>query len=240
MNKTKIEWSELTWNPITGCDKISDGCTNCYAFRMAKRLQAMKNPRYLNGFKLTIHHDLFQVPLKIKKPSMIFVNSMSDLFHEDVPDEVIIELFEIMRKANWHTFQILTKRAERLLKMNQSGLIEWPDNVWMGVTVENNCNINRIECLQKTGAKIKFLSCEPLLGSLKGIDLKDIDWVIVGGESGPRSRIMKKEWVDEIKNRCEECEVQFFFKQWGGTNKKKNGRELDGKLYNGMPKMCIK
>jgi protein gp37 len=203
---------------------------------MAKRLQAMRNKRYINGFQVTVHKDLFQVPLNVKKPSIIFVNSMSDLFHEEIEDSIIIELFEVMRKAKWHIFQVLTKRAERLLSMSNAGLIDWPDNVWMGVTVENDKNIDRIECLRNTGAKIKFLSCEPLLGSLGDINLTNIHWVIVGGESGPKARTMEKVWVDEIKEKCAESKVPFFFKQWGGINKKKNGRVLDGKFYNDMPK----
>lgn len=235
MNKTKIQWTEMTWNPITGCTKISDGCQNCYAARMAKRLKAMGNPRYINEFEVTVHKDLLEVPLDIKQPQMIFVNSMSDLFHKDVPDDIIIKVFETMNKAHWHTFQVLTKRPERVLEMDQAGLLKWSPNIWMGTTVENDKYIDRIDKLRKTKANIKFLSCEPLLGSLKDISLEEIDWVIVGGESGPKSREMKKEWVLELKDLCEKDGVAFFFKQWGGINKKKSGRLLDGKTYDEYP-----
>ena len=194
MNKTKIQWTEMTWNPITGCTKISDGCLNCYAARMAKRLKAMGNPRYLNEFEVTVHKDLLEVPLDIKQPKMIFVNSMSDLFHKDVPDAIIVKVFETMNKAHWHTFQVLTKRPERVLAMDQAGLLKWSPNIWMGTTVENDKYIDRIDKLRETKANIKFLSCEPLLGSLKDISLEKIDWVIVGGESGPKSREIKKGW----------------------------------------------
>lgn len=235
MNKTKIQWTEMTWNPITGCTKISDGCVNCYAARMAKRLKAMGNPRYTNEFAVTAHEDLLEVPLRIKQPKMIFVNSMSDLFHEDVSDDIIIKVFETMNKAHWYTFQVLTKRPKRLHAMDDLGLLCWSPNIWMGVTVESDKYIDRINELRNTKANIKFLSCEPLLGSLKSIDIENIDWVIVGGESGPKSREMKKEWVIEIKELCEKNEVAFFFKQWGGTNKKKSGRLLDGQTYDYYP-----
>ena len=235
MNKTKIQWTEMTWNPITGCTKISDGCLNCYAARMAKRLKAMGNPRYLNEFEVTVHKDLLEVPLDIKQPKMIFVNSMSDLFHKDVPDTIIVKVFETMNKAHWHTFQVLTKRPERVLAMDQAGLLKWSPNIWMGTTVENDKYIDRIDKLRETKANIKFLSCEPLLGSLKDISLEKIDWVIVGGESGPKSREIKKEWVLELKDLCEKDGVAFFFKQWGGINKKKSGRMLDGKTYDEYP-----
>lgn len=234
MNKTKIQWTEMTWNPITGCTKISDGCLNCYAARMAKRLKAMGNSRYINEFAVTVHKDLLEVPLDIKQPKMIFVNSMSDLFHKDIPDDIIIKVFETMNKAHWHTFQVLTKRPERVLAMDQAGLLKWSSNIWMGTTVENDKYVDRIDKLRGTKANIKFLSCEPLLGSLKGISLEEIDWVIVGGESGPKSREMEKEWVLELKELCEKDGVAFFFKQWGGINKK-SGRLLDGKTYDGYP-----
>lgn len=235
MNKTKIQWTEMTWNPITGCTKISEGCLNCYAARMAKRLKAMGNPRYCNEFEVTVHKDLLEVPLGIKQPKMIFVNSMSDLFHKDVPDDIIMKVFETMNKAHWHTFQVLTKRPERVYKMEQAGLLNWSSNIWMGTTIESDKYTDRIDMLRNTKANIKFLSCEPLLGSLKGISLEEIDWVIVGGESGPKSREMKKEWVLELKDLCEKEGVAFFFKQWGGFNKKKSGRMLDGKTYDGYP-----
>lgn len=235
MNKTKIQWTEMTWNPITGCTKISDGCLNCYAARMAKRLKAMGNPRYINEFQITVHNDLLEVPLDIKQPKMIFVNSMSDLFHKDVPDTTIIKVFETMNKAYWHTFQVLTKRPERVHAMDQAGLLKWSPNIWMGTSVENDKYFDRLDELRNTKANIKFLSCEPLLGSLKDISLEQIDWVIVGGESGPKAREMKKEWVLEIKDLCEKYGVAFFFKQWGGVNKKKSGRLLDGKTYDEYP-----
>lgn len=225
----------MTWNPITGCTKISDGCLNCYAARMAKRLKAMGNSRYLNEFEVTVHKDLLEVPLDIKQPKMIFVNSMSDLFHKDVPDAIIVKVFETMNKAHWHTFQVLTKRPERVLAMDQAGLLKWSPNIRMGTTVENDKYIDRIDKLRETKANIKFLSCEPLLGSLKDISLEKIDWVIVGGESGPKSREIKKEWVLELKDLCEKDGVAFFFKQWGGINKKKSGRMLDGKTYDEYP-----
>ena len=192
-------------------------------------------PRYLNEFEVTVHKDLLEVPLDIKQPKMIFVNSMSDLFHKDVPDAIIVKVFETMNKAHWHTFQVLTKRPESVLAMDQAGLLKWSPNIWMGTTVENDKYIDRIDKLRETKANIKFLSCEPLLGSLKDISLEKIDWVIVGGESGPKSREMKKEWVLELKDLCEKDGVAFFFKQWGGVNKKKNGRLLDGKTYDGYP-----
>lgn len=235
MNKTKIQWTEMTWNPITGCTKISVGCLNCYAARMAKRLKAMGNSRYINEFQVTVHKDLLEVPLGIKQPKMIFVNSMSDLFHKDVPDEVIVKVFETMNKAHWHTFQVLTKRPERVLKMDRDGLLKWTPNIWMGTTVESGSLVERVDMLRNTQACIKFLSCEPLLGSLKNMCLDKINWVIVGGESGPKSREMKKEWVLEIKDICEKNGVAFFFKQWGGVNKKKSGRLLDGKTYDEYP-----
>ncbi|MHB0923722.1 MAG: DUF5131 family protein [Bellilinea sp.] len=232
-SKSKIEWTESTWNPITGCTKVSSGCMFCYAERMAKRLQAMGKPTYLNGFQVAVHEETFEYPLLIKKPKVIFVNSMSDLFHETIADEVILRLFDVMRKASWHTFQILTKRAERLNQMNS--IIEWPDNIWAGVSVETSDYFSRIDHLRTTNAKIKFLSVEPLLGPLPDLDLTNIDWVIVGGESGPRSRKMEEDWVFQIRDACITQNVPFFFKQWGGTNKKKNGRLLEGRTWDEMP-----
>ncbi len=232
-SKSKIEWTESTWNPITGCTKVSSGCMFCYAERMAKRLQAMGKPTYLNGFQVTVHEETFEYPLLIKKPKVIFVNSMSDLFHETIADEVILRLFDVMRKASWHTFQILTKRAERLSQMNS--FIEWPDNIWAGVSVETSDYFSRIDHLRTTNAKIKFLSVEPLLGPLPDLDLTNIDWVIVGGESGPKSRKMEEDWVIQIRDACITQNVPFFFKQWGGTNKKKNGRLLEGRTWDEMP-----
>lgn len=233
MSKSSIEWTESTWNPITGCTKISLGCQNCYAERMALRLQAMGNEKYKNGFKLTLHEDVILEPLTWKKPSVIFVNSMSDLFHEEVPDDFIFRLFDVMEKANQHTFQILTKRSERLLELNTS--IRWPKNVWMGVTVEHNHYIKRIDQLRETDAQVKFLSLEPLLGPISDLNLNRIDWVIAGGESGPKARPINPEWVRDIRDKCQLANVPFFFKQWGGIKKKKNGRILDGKIWSQTP-----
>ena len=232
--KSKIEWTESTWNPITGCTKVSPGCKNCYAERMSKRLQAMGKPTYKNGFTVTVHEEIFNYPLLIKKPSLIFVNSMSDLFHEDIPVDVIVRIFEVMNKASWHTFQILTKRSERLSEL--SHLLDWPGNVWAGVSVENDDYKFRIDHLRSTDVKIKFLSIEPLLGLIKGIDLDNIDWVIVGGESGPNSRKLEEEWVLSIRDACNDQNVPFYFKQWGGFNKKKNGRLLEGRIWDEMPR----
>lgn len=230
---TAIEWTDSTWNPVTGCTKISSGCANCYAERLALRLQAMGNPSYKNGFSVTLHEDMLELPLKWKKPQAIFVNSMSDLFHEDIPVEFIKCIFSTMRKANWHRFQILTKRSERMLELSPQ--LPWAPNIWMGVTVENKNHVSRIEYLKETGAAVKFLSLEPLLGPLPNLHLNGIDWVIVGGESGPRARHIEKDWVVNIKNQCLNTEVPFFFKQWGGTNKKKAGRELEGRIWSETP-----
>ena len=231
--KSPIEWTESTWNPLTGCSKVSDGCKNCYAERLSKRLKAMGQPNYQNEFQLTLHEDSLALPLHWKKPQMIFVNSMSDLFHEDVPLDFIQKVFDIMRQATWHTFQILTKRSERLIELDNQ--INWPQNVWMGVSVENNNYTFRIDHLRQTHAKTKFLSLEPLLGPLSEMNLENIDWVVVGGESGPSSRPIDITWVREIRDQCQSEKVPFFFKQWGGTNKKKAGRELDGRTWNEMP-----
>lgn len=230
---SSIEWTESTWNPITGCTKVSAGCANCYAERMAARLQAMGSRSYENGFKLTIHEHLFEVPLSWRKPRVIFVNSMSDLFHRSVPDRTILKLIDVMRAAHWHTFQILTKRAERLREI--SSTIDWPNNVWMGVSVESQRHVDRIDALREVDASVRFLSCEPLIGEISSMNLAGIGWVIVGGESGPRSRPMEKEWVLRIRDICAQAQVPFFFKQWGGTRKKKAGRLLDGKTYDQMP-----
>jgi len=228
-----IEWTESTWNPITGCTKISAGCQNCYAEKMAHRLKAMGQANYINGFELTIHKEVLALPLSWKKPKTIFVNSMSDLFHDDVADEFIFETFSVMQQAHWHRFQVLTKRAERLAKL--SPRINWPGNVWMGVTVENKDYVFRIDHLRDTNAKVKFLSLEPLLGPIENLDLKGIDWVIVGGESGINSRPIQEKWIKDIRNQSIHASVPFFFKQWGGVNKKKNGRLLEGQLWDKMP-----
>jgi protein gp37 len=233
MALSKIEWTESTWNPLTGCTKISPGCKNCYAERMARRLKAMGQPNYRNGFKLTLHDHVLEMPMRWKQPQMIFVNSMSDLFHEDVPLDFIQQVFEVMAKASWHTFQVLTKRSKRLLEFDQQ--LNWPDNVWMGVSVENKDYSYRIDHLRQTHARTKFLSLEPLLGPIPDPNLNGIDWVIVGGESGPKSRPIDRAWVIEIRDQCLAARVPFFFKQWGGTNKKKTGRELDGRTWDELP-----
>lgn len=233
--QTKIEWTNATWNPITGCNPCSIGCEFCYAKKLAKRLQAMKNPRYKNGFNVTCHADLIDLPLKWKKPRMIFVNSMSDIFHEEVSDEFILQLFETMRKADWHTFQVLTKRPERLQTLGKQ--LIWTDNIWFGVTIEAQKYIKRLDWLRKSKAHTKFISFEPLLSEIKDITLDGIDWIIVGGESGPGSRPLKKEWALSLRDLAITSKVPFFFKQWGGMNKKKAGRILDGKEWLQFPKM---
>lgn len=231
--QSRIEWTESTWNPLTGCTKISPGCKHCYAERMAKRLHAMGQPNYVNGFKLTMHEHVLEKPLEWKTPQVIFVNSMSDLFHKDVPLEFIKRVFDVMKRAHWHQFQVLTKRSERLRDL--SPYLEWADNIWMGVSVENEKYIYRIDDLRKTGAKIKFLSVEPLIGPLPKINLKGINWVIVGGESGPGARPLEREWVVGVRDQCLKSKVPFFFKQWGGVQKKKAGRLLDGRTWDQMP-----
>ena len=234
MSSSKIEWTNRTWNPLTGCTKISEGCQNCYAEKMAKRLKSMGNPRYENGFDLALHPEIVELPLKWVKPQMIFVNSMSDLFHEKVPDDFIFEVFQTMERAKQHTFQILTKWTKRLLEL--SAKIKWANNIWMGVTVENSDYEYRIDDLRKTGAQIKFISFEPLIGEIRGFEFQGIDWVIVGGESGPKARPINPVWVRNIRDECVARDVRFFFKQWGGVNRKKTGRLLDGKIWNEYPK----
>jgi protein gp37 len=231
---SSIEWTEATWNPLTGCTKVSPGCKRCYAERLAARLKAMGQRNYRNGFKLTLHEQMLQVPLRWKTPQLIFVNSMTDLFQKGVPFEFIQRVFETMGSAHWHVFQVLTKRSERLLEL--SSHLHWASNVWMGVSVENEKFTFRIEHLRDISAKTKFLSLEPLLGPLPGLNLKGIHWVIVGGESGPGARPMKAEWVADIRDQCLSAGVPFFFKQWGGVNKKRAGRELDGVTHDEMPK----
>jgi len=233
-NKSSIEWTQATWNPSTGCDALSPGCDNCYAERMANRLRAMGQQKYANGFELTLHPDTLSLPLRWKEPQTIFVNSMSDLFHQKVPLEYIQRVFQTMREASWHRFQILTKRSGRLLAFSDK--IEWPDNVWMGVSVESKGYVGRIDHLRKTGAKIKFLSLEPLLGPLDNLNLSGIDWAIVGGESGPGARPMQPGWVDSIRDQCQRSGVPFFFKQWGGVQKRRTGRLLNGRTHDEMPR----
>lgn len=235
MSKSKIEWTEITWNPTTGCDKVSAGCKNCYAEIFAKRLEAMGSQKYRNGFKLTLHPDVINEPKKWKSPKKIFVNSMSDLLHDDIPITFLKEVFEVMNDTPHHIYQVLTKRAERIEKISAN--FKWTPNIWMGVSVEDERVKFRIQHLKNTPAKIKFLSLEPLLGPLPNLDLEGIDWVIVGGESGKKSRSIDKEWIIDIKDQCEKSNVKFFFKQWGGMNKKANGRELNGKTYSEMPEV---
>ena len=232
---TSIEWTESTWNPVTGCTKISPGCKHCYAERMAKRLQAMGQANYINGFDVALHEQTLELPLSWKKPQTIFVNSMSDLFHDAVPTTFIQRVFDVMVQADWHRFQVLTKRSERLVKLNHE--LPWAQNIWMGVSVENNDYVHRVDDLRITDAHIKFLSCEPLIGPVHDLDIRGIDWVIVGGESGPKTRSMEESWVLEIRDLCQKARVPFFFKQWGGVNKKKNGRLLQGKTYSAMPRI---
>jgi len=229
-----IEWTEATWNPVTGCTKVSPGCKHCYAERMAMRLQAMGQRNYAGGFRLTLQPHMLELPLRWKKPQTIFVNSMSDLFHDDVPVEYIREVFEIMERAHWHRFQVLTKRAERLAAIANE--LFWPLNVWMGVSVESAKYRGRIDCLRRTEAHVRFLSLEPLLGPLPHLDLTGIDWVIVGGESGPGARPMDPIWVTHIRDQCRRDRVPFFFKQWGGRNKKRTGRVLEGRVWSQMPR----
>jgi len=233
---SSIEWTESTWNPVTGCTKISAGCDHCYAERMARRLHAMGYPTYRNGFRLTVHEHLLEVPLRWKQPRIIFVNSMSDLFHREVPTEFIRDVFRVMREASWHKFQVLTKRSARLAELGAK--LEWPENVWAGVTVENDECRFRMEHLKQVPAQVKFVSLEPLLTSLPDLDLDGIDWVIVGGESGPGARPMRMEWVTDIRDQCLAAGVPFFFKQWGGVAKKRAGRKLDGRTWDELPALA--
>ncbi|MDX1641474.1 MAG: phage Gp37/Gp68 family protein [Balneolaceae bacterium] len=237
MAQSSIEWTELTWNPVTGCTKVSQGCKFCYAEVMARRLKAMGVEKYRNEFKVTIHPETLDEPYSWKKSRVVFVNSMSDLFHEDVPVDFIQKVFKVMKENPQHVFQVLTKRTELLLEYDKKGLLEWTENIWMGTSVEDERVKHRINTLTKTEAKTKFLSCEPLIGPLPDMNLKGIDWVIVGGESGHSPRPMQPEWVIDIKEQCQEANVPFFFKQWGGRNKKKNGRTLEKRTWDGMPDM---
>lgn len=232
-DRSKIEWTEATWNPVTGCSKVSAGCRNCYAERLALRLKAMGNTRYRNGFGITLHHDLLDLPKRWRKPRRVFVNSMSDLFHEQVPLEFIRLVFATMEACPQHTFQVLTKRSKRLREL--ASVLPWPRNVWVGVTVENSSVIYRINDLRGVPAAVRFLSCEPLLGPLSNLPLDGIHWVIVGGESGPGARPMKIEWLRSVFQQCRKSQVPFFFKQWGGVCKGLTGRDLDGRTYNEMP-----
>ncbi len=233
MAQSSIEWTEMTWNPTTGCNKISAGCKYCYAEVMTRRLEAMGIEKYKDGFAVRTHEDSLRTPYDWKKPKVVFVNSMSDLFHPEVPFEFIQKVFAVMNDTPQHTYQVLTKRAERLYELHHK--LNWTNNIWMGVSVEDARVVERIDYLRDTDAKVKFLSCEPLIGALPNMNLTNIDWAIVGGESGRKARPMDEAWVWDIKQQCEEQKVAFFFKQWGGTNKKKAGRELGGKTYDAMP-----
>lgn len=230
---SSIEWTEATWNPVTGCNKVSQGCKNCYAERMAKRLHAMGNHRYVNGFNITLHHDLVDAPRKWVKPRKIFVNSMSDLFHEDIPLEFIQRIFITMNETPQHIFQVLTKRSKRAAEL--SPYLSWTPNIWMGTSVENEAVTYRIKEIKQIPAHIRFLSCEPLLGPLNSLDLDNIHWVIVGGESGPKARPMDTDWVRDIRDQCRSQNVAFFFKQWGGVQKHRHGRILDNQTYDEYP-----
>ena len=223
----------MTWNPVTGCSKVSDGCRNCYAERMAKRLKAMGSKRYENAFRVTLHEDLLDLPRRMRRPRVIFVNSMSDLFHEKVPFEFIRDVFRTMVACPQHTFQVLTKRSGRLRDLGSS--LPWPANVWMGVSVEDVRVLHRIDDLFAVPARVRFLSCEPLIGPLDELPLRGISWVIVGGESGPGARSMRKCWVESIRRQCCDADIPFFFKQWGGVRKHLTGRTLNGRLYDAMP-----
>lgn len=230
---SKIEWTNATWNPVTGCSLVSEGCANCYAKRMAMRLEAMGLSRYKNGFRVSVHPDLLDVPLRWQRPRLIFVNSMSDLFHEEVPFEFIERVFSTIALASQHVFQVLTKRADRMAKV--ASRLSWPRNLWVGVTVESQRYVDRIKKLSSVPASVRFISFEPLLGPINQLDLKHVNWAVVGGESGPRSRPMDAEWARGIRDICIAHSIPFFFKQWGGPRKQKNGRMLDNKIWSQMP-----
>lgn len=232
-DRSSIEWTEATWNPVTGCTKVSAGCKHCYAERLSKRLQAMGKPQYANGFRLTLHPEMLDRPRRWKRGRVIFVNSMSDLFHDRVPEEFIREVFRVMEECSQHRFQVLTKRPERACEL--ASRLPWPPNVWLGTSVENVLVLDRIETLRHVPAAVRFLSIEPLLGRIGRLSLKGIHWVIVGGESGPDARPMDPSWVRVIRDQCIAANVPFFFKQWGGTNKKAAGRELDGRTWDQLP-----
>lgn len=245
-SSTSIEWTEVTWNPVTGCDRVSPGCDNCYALTLAKRLKAMGSPRYRTdgsdrtsgpGFGLTCHDDLVDLPRSWRKPRLVFVNSMSDLFHPNVPDDFIARVFDTMKACDQHTFQILTKRPQRLVAVAES--LPWPSNIWMGVSVENASFRFRIDHLRKVPAQVRFLSVEPLIDDVGELDLNGIHWVIVGGESGHKARPIREEWVRSIRDQCVDAGVAFFFKQWGGRTPKAGGRQLEGQLWDEMPEAAL-
>jgi protein gp37 len=241
-NYSAIEWTEVTWNPVTGCDRVAAGCDNCYALTLAKRLKAMGAQKYLNdgdprtsgpGFGVTIHPAALEQPYRWRSPRVVFVNSMSDLFHAKVPISFVRDIFDVIRETPQHTYQVLTKRAQRMARA--ADRLDWPDNLWMGVSVESFDAVDRIDHLRATPAAVRFLSCEPLLSALSNLDLDAIDWVIAGGESGPNARAMDPAWVEDIRDQCNDAGVAFFFKQWGGRTPKANGRKLDGRTWDEMP-----
>jgi protein gp37 len=237
MAQSSIEWTEMTWNPTTGCTKISTGCKFCYAEIMSKRLHAMGIEKYKDNFEVRTHEESLSIPYTWKHSKVVFVNSMSDLFHRDIPLDFIKKVFEVMNENPQHVFQVLTKRAERLYEIHKE--LKWSHNIWMGVSIENEGVMNRIDYLRATRAKVKFLSCEPLLGPLSNLNLTGIDWVIVGGESGHKPRPMNTDWVLDIQQQCKDSDVAFFFKQWGGKNKKESGRLLNGRTYDEMPEILL-
>ncbi len=236
-SNSTIEWTQITWNPVTGCTKISSGCKNCYAERMARRLHLMRSKRYINEFKVTLHEDLLDFPKKLRSGKRIFVNSMSDLFHEDVPLEFIQKVFQTMNECRQHVFQVLTKRSKRLAEL--AGKLSWSENIWIGVTVEDNTNKDRIADLRAVPAKVRFISFEPLISEIKKPDLTGINWIIVGGESGPGARPIVKEWVEALQRNAQQFDIPFFFKQWGGTNKKKSGKLLNGQMFQESPAFAL-
>lgn len=232
-DRSAIEWTEASWNPATGCSKVSPGCAHCYAETLSERFREVPGHPFEQGFDLRLWPARLEMPLRWRRPRLIFVNSMSDLFHEDIPGEYIAEVFNVMARADWHTFQVLTKRHERLVELAAD--LPWPPNVWMGVTIENRRFVHRADFLRQVPAAVRFISAEPLLGPLEGIALTGIDWLIAGGESGPRHRPVKAEWVTELRDRCQDEGVAFFFKQWGGVRSKTGGRLLDGRTWDEMP-----
>jgi protein gp37 len=232
-DNSKIEWTEATWNPVTGCHKVSPGCAHCYAETFAERWRGVVDHPYEQGFDLKLWRARLETPLRWRRPRTIFVNSMSDLFHDDVPADFIAEVFDVMRRADWHVFQILTKRHERLAELG--AVLDWPMNVWMGVSIENRRFVHRADALRTIPAAVRFISAEPLLGPLEGLDLTGIDWLIVGGESGPKHRPMRPHWARELRERCHDEGVTYFFKQWGGRTSKSGGRVLDGRTWDDLP-----
>ena len=245
MSKSSIEWTEVTWNPVTGCDRVAPGCDNCYALTLARRLKAMGAEKYQNdgdpltsgpGFGVTTHAKALDQPYRWTGSRLVFVNSMSDLFHAKVPLDFVRDVFDVIRDTPQHTYQVLTKRATRLRRV--ADRLDWPSNLWMGVSVEDSDAVARMDDLRATPAAVKFLSCEPLIGDLGRLDLMDIDWVIVGGESGPRARLMEPQWAESIRDQCAAANVPFFFKQWGGRTPKANGRHLDGQLWDELPRIA--